>query len=795
MTEARLNRRTFLQLSGVSSAALALGVAAPAQALAAAEAENAQVPDGVFGLGVASGDPSTGSVVLWTRLAPQPLAPDGHGGMPPHPVPVRYEVATDEAFRQVVRRGAAVASPELAHSVHPQVDGLDPGREYYYRFHVGRQVSPTGRTKTLPADDGATFRFATASCQAWYHGHFTAYRHLVAEDLDAVVFLGDYIYEYGITSANRWRAGAAVAPEHSVEIQTLEQFRLRYSLFKTDPHLQAAHAKAPWIVTWDDHEVQNNYGADGSQYGVLPEHFVHLRAVGYRAFYENLPVSLSTLPEGPDSTVYRRSGDGGLVRFHVLDTRQYRDPLPVDAADQNREDRTILGADQEAWLYDGLAASPARWNVIANGVTVAAITTNRTDQWDGYPANRRRLLAAMRTTNNPVVLTGDIHKHVAAELKADFGDPASATVGVELICTSIASDGDGAPTDAYTPDWVQHPYVKLYDGRRGYVHVTLTGTAMTSEFKIVPWVEADADAPLETVARFVTPAGCAGSGASRMSGRHVRTVTGLRAQGRLGSIVLDWTPVPWDTVVDHYAVYAAADAADVEPSPQTLLAKTVYPHFVHSGLGGNARRFAYRVVTVDAAGARSRPSAALAATSQVSVTTSGTPLAVVGDFDGKGLEFALSPNGYNRYPATFPDGVDFRVGTDAPGTGWSYLHPGPTDSWAGRRTHTFRLRFDLPSVPAGEVWLAIWLIDSHATTPGSAVLDVNAATVDRLRFERGATRGSLEGDTTVPGTRLRPSYLERPLPSGLLAAGENVLTLVKDEGSWIAWDAIGLFAT
>ncbi|WP_198663274.1 alkaline phosphatase D family protein [Jiangella endophytica] len=510
MTDPRLNRRTFLQLSGVSSAALALGVAAPIGALASAEADGAQLPDGVFGLGVASGDPGTGSVVLWTRLAPEPLAPDGHGGMPPRPVPVRYEVATDESFRQVVRRGAAVASPELAHSVHPQVDGLDPGREYFYRFHAGRQVSPTGRTKTLPAGPDATFRFATASCQAWYHGHFTAYRHLVQEELDAVVFLGDYIYEYGITAANLWRAGAAVTPEHGVEIQTLEQFRLRYSLFKTDPHLQAAHAAAPWFVTWDDHEVQNNYGADGSRYGVLPEHFVHLRAVGYRAFYENLPVSLSTLPEGPDSTVYRRSGDGELVRFHVLDTRQYRDPLPVDTADQNREDRSILGAEQETWLYDGLAGSTAAWNVIANGVTVAAITTNRTDQWDGYPANRRRLLDAMRTTSNPVVLTGDIHKHVAAELKADFTDPASATVGVELICTSIASDGDGAPTDAYTPDWVRHPYVRLYDGRRGYVHVTLTRDAMTSEFKIVPWVEADADAPLATVARFVTPAGAPG---------------------------------------------------------------------------------------------------------------------------------------------------------------------------------------------------------------------------------------------------------------------------------------------
>lgn len=279
-----------------------------------------------------------------------------------------------------------------------------------------------------------------------------------------------------------------------------------------------------------------------------------------------------------------------------------------------------------------------------------------------------------------------------------------------------------------------------------------------------------------------------------MSGRHVRTVTGLRAEGQLGRIVLDWTPLPWDTVVDHYAVYGAPDAADVEVGPATLLTKTVYPHFRHSGLGGNARRYAYRVVTVDAAGARSNPSAPLAASSQVSVTATGSPLAVIGQYDGKGLEFALSPNGYSRFPATFPDGVDFRVGADAPGTGWSYLFPGPSDSWAGRRTYTFRFRFDLAAVPAGEIWLAVWLIDSHATIPGSALLSVNGTAVDRLRFEGGATRGSLEGDTTVPGTRLRPSYLERPLPAGLFQPGENVVTMVKDEGSWIAWDAIGLFA-
>ncbi|PSL01544.1 alkaline phosphatase D [Haloactinopolyspora alba] len=504
------DRRTFLRLSGVSSAALALGVAA--SDADAAATPGGPVPDGVFGLGIASGDPGPGSVVLWTRLAPEPLAADGHGGMPLRPVPVRWEVSPDERFRVVARRGTAIASPELAHAVHPLVEGLEPGREYFYRFRVGREVSPVGRTKTLPAAGASTssFSFATASCQAWYHGHFSAYRHLANEELDAVFFLGDYIYEYGIGESNLWRAGASVAPEHGAEIETLEQFRLRYALFKTDPHLQALHATAPWMVTWDDHEVQNNYGADGSRYGISTEHFPHLRAVAYRAFYENLPLSLSTMPDGPDSTVFRRFDVGSLARFNVLDTRQFRDAPPVDREDQYDERRSMLGRQQERWLYEGMSGSPATWNVAANGVTVSAITEDRTDQWDGYPAARARLIEAMRTTSNPVVLTGDIHRHVASELKADFADPDSPTVGVELICTSVASGGDGAPTDGYTPDWVQHPYVKLYDGRRGYVHCRMTPDELTSRFRIVPWIEADADAPVRTTARFVTPAGAPG---------------------------------------------------------------------------------------------------------------------------------------------------------------------------------------------------------------------------------------------------------------------------------------------
>ncbi|MFG1818424.1 alkaline phosphatase D family protein [Kribbella sp. NPDC049174] len=497
------SRRTFLHLTGLSAASVALGVSAPASADAT---PGRPIPSGAFALGVASGDPRPDGFVLWTRLAPTPLAADGHGGMRADHVPVQYEVAEDSGFKRVVRRGLAIATPELAHAVHPEVRGLRPEREYFYRFRVGNELSPVGRTKTLPVH-GSRFSFATASCQAWYHGYFPAYRDIARRAPDAVFFLGDYIYEYGIVAGgNLWREGVSVGPEHGVEIETLEQYRLRYSLFKTDPDLQAAHAVAPWLNVWDDHEVQNNYGADNSIYGIPPELFVHRRAVAYRAFYENLPIGFGSLPKGPDTQVYRRYDVGSLARLNLLDNRQYRDPVPVDEADRVSEKRTILGAKQEQWLYDGLRRSPATWNVLAGGVVLTAITDDRIEQWDGYPANRRRLLTAMQEAAGPsVMLTGDIHRHVASELKADFADPASPTIGVELVCSSIGSDGDGADTDQYAKDWLQHPYVKFYNARRGYVHTTLTRSELTAEFVNFPYIEADANAEARVVASFRSP--------------------------------------------------------------------------------------------------------------------------------------------------------------------------------------------------------------------------------------------------------------------------------------------------
>jgi len=499
-----LDRRRLLQLSGASAAAIALGISAPD-----ADAESLPHRAGLFGLGVASGAPRPDGAVLWTRLAPEPLAEDGHGGMPLRPASVRWEVARDPDFRRIDRRGQALATPELAHAVHPRVEGLEPATDYFYRFVVGRQISPVGRFRTLPAAgmEVDSFSVGVVSCQAWYHGHFTTHKHLAAEeDLDLVLFVGDYIYEYGITEANLWRQGAEVTTAHAVETETLEQYRLRYSLFKSDPHLMTLHARAPSVSVWDDHEVQNGYSGHSSTSGVPDELFAHRIAVAYRAYYENMPLDIAALPDGPSTDITTGFDVGTLARFSLLDSRQFRDGEPEDTDEQYAEDRTILGTEQEAWIEQRLIDSPATWNLMANGVVLAAISEDRTDMWDGYPAARQRLLDVMSVSRNPVMLTGDIHRHVAAELKADFADPGSENVGVELICTSVASDGDGAPTDSYTDDWTQHEYVKLYDGRRGYVHVRLTPEEMVSSFYIVEWVEADDSAPRELRARFRTPA-------------------------------------------------------------------------------------------------------------------------------------------------------------------------------------------------------------------------------------------------------------------------------------------------
>lgn len=471
-----------------------------------------------FQLGVASGDPYPDGVVLWTRLAPEPLAADGRGGMPEVEIPVEWELAEDQNFQYVVKQGVAVALPELAHSVHVELEGLEPWRYYYYRFKAGGHVSPVGRTKTAPARDADVpfLSFAVASCQAWYHGYYTAYKHMAEEDLDFVLFLGDYIYEYAINSSNLFRP-VKLSNVHNTKVVTLDQYRLRYSLFKSDPDLQAAHAAFPWIITWDDHEVENNYAGKVSQYDAYPYQFLMQRADAYQAFYENLPLRHISIPEGPDMRLYRKLTYGKLAEFNVLDTRQYRDDYTSvtvsgpDAAERLDPERTILGEEQEQWLMNNLKQSHATWNVLAQQVFMAQVDRDpgpgeeySMDGWDGFVANRQRILNAFKEyeVNNPVVLTGDIHRHAAADLKMDFNDPSSEIVGSEFATTSISSDGDGSELDDLAGLWLSNDHVKLYNAQRGYVRCRVTPERWKTDHLVLPYITRKG-APIRTYASFI----------------------------------------------------------------------------------------------------------------------------------------------------------------------------------------------------------------------------------------------------------------------------------------------------
>lgn len=479
----------------------------------------------LFTLGVASGEPAPTGVVLWTRLAPDPLA---GGGMPDRPVPVRWEVARDSAMRRVVRRGVALARPELAHSVHVEVEGLQPAREYWYRFLAGPQDSPVGRTVTAPAPHAlpASLRFAFASCQDWQNGYWPAYRHLAAEGLDLVVHLGDYIYEYGPEA--KTRPGSPPGRVHEgPEVFSLESYRNRHALYRTDPALQAAHAAAPWVVTWDDHEVENNY-ADGvpEEGSSPPGDWETRRANGYRAYYEHMPLRRSSVPSGSALRLYRRLAWGRLAELNVLDTRQYRSDQPCGDGLKSCPERldpeaTMTGDEQERWLLAGLDASQARWNVLAQQTIFAEVDFNpapgsagaaglfNVDQWDGYVAQRRRIsqFLADRRPANPIVVTGDIHSSWANDVKLDYDDPASPTVAAEFVGTSISSDFPAvfiAPVQAALAD---NPHVRFFDGLyRGYVRCKVTPGLWRSDFRAVATVDVP-EAPVFTLRSFVVEDG------------------------------------------------------------------------------------------------------------------------------------------------------------------------------------------------------------------------------------------------------------------------------------------------
>ncbi|HET9381034.1 MAG TPA: alkaline phosphatase D family protein [Streptomyces sp.] len=519
-----IGRRRFLTGTG-AAAALAFAVGLPAAgAASAAELDARRITDDPFTLGVASGDPLPGSVLLWTRLAPDPYQPGG--GMPAQRVTVHWELAHDERFRRIARRGTATAHPEFQHAVHVEVKHLPADRVYYYRFRAGAWRSETGRTRTAPRPGSpvTALTFAAVSCQAYHDGYFTAYGHLAADqDVDVVLHLGDYLYEYAVSAVGGARNYTdRTLPAHfNRETITLEDYRLRYALYKNDPDLRAAHAAHPFVVTWDDHETENNYADDTPENNVPPEEFLLRRAAAYRAYWEHQPLRLPQRPSGPDMQLYRRLHWGDLAQFDVLDTRQYRtnqifDGSQVPGPEVDDPARTMTGETQERWLLDGWRDSRALWNVVPQQVVFSQrkfdlATPSRVsmDAWDGYRASRRRVLdgADAAGVDNLLVLTGDVHVGYAFDIKDDFDDPDSRTRGTEIVATSVTSGKDGSDRPGNWATYMAaNPHLKFYNGRRGYVNVTLGEQRARADFKAVPYVTRPG-APVSTVASFVTEAG------------------------------------------------------------------------------------------------------------------------------------------------------------------------------------------------------------------------------------------------------------------------------------------------
>ena len=469
-----------------------------------------------FTLGVASGDPRPDGFVIWTRLAPTPLAGDGRGGMPARDYVVKWQVATDQAFTRVVRQGSAAATPTWGHSARAVVTGLSPRRQYWYRWRLDDHVSPVGRCLTAPAPGSSPSRLLVAqlSCANFAAGYYTAYGDAALQRPDLVVHLGDYIYEMGPRSGD-------LRPPPSGKCRTLADFRRRYAQAHTDPDLQQAHAMSPWLVSFDDHEVEDNYAGEVSDLGT-PD-FARLRSNAYRAWYENQPVSSVHAPRSDGSVrMFRRVTWGDLATLHVLDTRQYRSDQVCgkvgDCTERTDPARSILGAEQTAWLGKGLATSPQRWDLLAQQVffsrryvdSSATRTGYFNDSWDGYAVSQQQVVGMMGPTaqgpgpRNAVVLTGDTHASWLSRVKSDWTDPSSATVGTEIACTSITSAGNGYDGDGTHPFMAKNPHIEFYNALRGYCLLDIGRDALTADYRVVDRVR-DLDGWAWTRARYVIP--------------------------------------------------------------------------------------------------------------------------------------------------------------------------------------------------------------------------------------------------------------------------------------------------
>jgi alkaline phosphatase D len=467
-----------------------------------------------FQLGIASGEPDASSVVLWTRLAPSPLNADGQGGMANTNVTVDWQVSTTDTFSTLVASGSVTATYAAAHSVHVVAGGLNPDSDYFYRFRAQGHLSPVGRTRTAPAvgTNGRDLVMAFTSCAHYEEGYYTVYRRMAEDNPGLILHLGDYIYEYGAaTGRPRTHAG-------TTEIVTLADYRRRYAQYKSDPDLQAAHAAAPWLVVPDDHEVENNYAsmvrADSTP-SLTSAQWTARRTAAYQAYYENMPLRPAQANSGNSIPLYRRVRWGNLAAFHMLDTRQYRSDQACGdgwkvCSDADLASRSLPGNAQETWLLDGLAQHYGTWDIIGQQVFFARrfnASGASMDSWDGYRASRARIQQGWvsRGTRNPVVLTGDVHRAWASDLKADYNNANSATIGSELVTSSVSSggDGDGSTT---IPDVGTNPWLKFFNNRRGYVRTTISPTQLRADFRAVAKVT-EHGAAASTVRSFVIQEG------------------------------------------------------------------------------------------------------------------------------------------------------------------------------------------------------------------------------------------------------------------------------------------------
>jgi alkaline phosphatase D len=511
-----MDRRHFLQATS-SAALIAVSSRLAAQT----------IKHNPFTLGVASGTPSLDGFVLWTRL----MAAPGGEPLPDAPIEIGWELASDAGFKAIVQNGKTVAQAQFAHSVHLEIKGLPAGdARYWYRFRVADAVSPVGRTRALPARDAAApaLRLALASCQHFERGYFGAHRHMAQESLDMVLFVGDYIYEYGIGQdrARKHTGGTCL---------TLDDYRNRYALYKSDADLQASHASCPWMVTWDDHEVENDYAKDRAP-SMRDVEFLARRAAAYRAYWEHMPLRMAQLPMGPDARIYRRYRWGRAATLHVLDARQYRDYQVCTPSDQggsrtininrcaelNDPKWSLLGATQEKWLADGMRASEATFNLVGQQSLMSQMrqTPARAqkpepadwvwnDSWDGYPAARARALENWASKKNVVSLGGDVHAFYTGDLRTNFDDEKSPVVATEFIGGSVTS-----------PSWPQgrteqvmtyNPHIKYgKSDQRGYTLLDIKGAQLTAQVRLLDDV-ARIDASVSTHSTWVVEAGKPGA--------------------------------------------------------------------------------------------------------------------------------------------------------------------------------------------------------------------------------------------------------------------------------------------